>query len=133
MQNTHGMAKRPLPLNLITVFEAVALERNVTRAAQRLNMSQSAVSHSLRRLRDVIGDELFIRKSRGVEPTTRAIELVGVVAPLLAQLRSSLEPAAFYPATSEHGFRVFLSDYAAPLFFGELTSRLIESGPTLGL
>lgn len=127
------MAKRPLPLNLITVFEAVALERNVTRAAQRLNMSQSAVSHSLRRLRDLIGDELFIRKSRGVEPTTRAIELAGTIAPLLAQLRASLDPADFDPASSEHSFRLFLSDYAAPLFFSELTSSMIESGPNLGL
>ncbi|MDB5314480.1 MAG: LysR family transcriptional regulator, partial [Rhodospirillales bacterium] len=64
-----------LDLNLLRVFDAVARERHVTRASQRLNLSQSAVSNALSRLRAALGDELFLRRPGGVEPTALALSL----------------------------------------------------------
>src|SRR3712207_464012 len=64
-----------LDLNLLLVFEAVMLERSVTRAAQRLNVSQSTISHALNRFRLAVKDELFIRSTGEMRPTPRAIAL----------------------------------------------------------
>ena len=69
-----------LDLNLLRVFDAVARERHVTRAAERLNLSQPAVSNALARLRVALGDELFLRRPGGVEPTAMALNLAGPVA-----------------------------------------------------
>lgn len=66
----HG-ALDQLDLNLLVTFEAVYRERNLTRAARRLFVTQSAVSHALRRLRAQLGDALFVRRASGVEPTAR--------------------------------------------------------------
>ena len=72
-----------LDLNLLRVFDAVARERHVTRAAERLNLSQPAVSNALARLRHALGDELFLRRPGGVEPTALALSLAQPVAEAL--------------------------------------------------
>ena len=64
-----------IDLNLIKVFDAVHEDRNLLRAGKRLNLSQSAVSHALARLREVVGDELFVRTARGMVPTARAVAM----------------------------------------------------------
>ncbi|MEA7264336.1 LysR family transcriptional regulator, partial [Salmonella enterica subsp. enterica serovar Montevideo] len=64
-----------LDLNLLRVFDAVMEERSVLRASQRICLSQSAVSHALSRLREVLGDELFIRTPSGMQPTARALAM----------------------------------------------------------
>ena len=64
---------RRVDLNLLVVFEMLLAERHVGRAAQRLSMSQSAVSHALARLRDMFDDPLFVRNPRGIEPTKRSL------------------------------------------------------------
>ena len=76
-----------LDLNLLRVFDAVARERHVTRAAERLHLSQPAVSNALARLRAALGDELFLRRPGGVEPTELARSLAGQRQhrPLMAQ------------------------------------------------
>ena len=87
-----------MDLNLLFVFEAVMQERSVTRAAQRLNVSQSTISHALNRLRVVLKDELFIRGSGEMRPTPRAVALSTAVIPTLAHIRAALAPTDFNPA-----------------------------------
>src|SRR5690554_2642424 len=102
-----------LDLNLLRVFDAVARERHVTRAAQRLNLSQPAVSNALNRLRQALGDELFLRRPGGVEPTEFAAALAAPVAEVLDRLRETLSVhAPFDPATSDRVFPVAFSEYA---------------------
>ena len=64
---------RTLDLNLLRVFDEVMAERSLTKAARNLSLTQPAVSNALRRLREALGDELLIRKGRGLEPTARAV------------------------------------------------------------
>ena len=75
---------RRFDLNLLAVFEVLMRERSVTRAAERLGRTQSAVSHSLSRLRDQLGDPLLIKGGRRMEPTAFALEFIEQVRPLLA-------------------------------------------------
>src|SRR3990170_2835926 len=88
-------------LNLLILLEVVLKERHVGRAAVRLNLSPSAVSHGLRRLRRVLDDPLFLRTPKGVVPSARAAELAEPIADILARVKhviASAEP--FAPATS---------------------------------
>src|SRR3954454_11358243 len=94
-------------LNLLVLFEAVLRERHVGRAADRLSLSPSAVSHGLGRLRRLLNDPLFLRTPRGVVPTARAEDLAAAVADVLSRVRSvvaSAEP--FDPATSRRRFTI---------------------------
>ena len=74
-----------LDLNLLVAFDALATERSVTRAAARIGIGQSAMSHSLARLRALFDDELFTRAPSGMRPTPRALDLIGAVQGVLAQ------------------------------------------------
>src|SRR5215470_3045336 len=88
-------------LNLLTLFEVVLAERHVGRAAIRLSLTPSAVSHGLGRLRRLLNDPLFLRTPKGVVPTVRALELASPVAEILARAKdliSNSEP--FDPAIS---------------------------------
>jgi DNA-binding transcriptional LysR family regulator len=81
-------------LNLLVVFEALMRERHVGRAAERLFLSQSATSHALGRLREMLGDPLFVRHPKGVEPTVRAHELSQPIADALVRVRAIMTPQA---------------------------------------
>jgi DNA-binding transcriptional LysR family regulator len=119
-----------LDLNLLRVFDAVARERHVTRAAQRLNLSQPAVSNALSRLRAALGDELFLRRPGGVEPTELALALAGPVAEVLDRLRDTLAVhAPFDPATSDRVFTAALSEYAEAVLAPTLLERLGREAP----
>jgi DNA-binding transcriptional LysR family regulator len=100
-------------LNLLLVFEAVLRERSVTRAAERLSLSQPALSHALNRLRRLLDDSLFVRGPAGMEPTPRAVQLAAVVQRTLDELRNAVQPIAFDPATSQRAFRIAVNNYAA--------------------
>src|SRR6186997_300243 len=90
-----------IDLNLLVLFRVVLEERHVARAAARLSLTPSAVSHALGRLRLLLNDPLFLRTPKGVVPTARALELAAPVADLLAQARNVLASSApFDPATS---------------------------------
>src|SRR5690349_15356821 len=100
---------RQLDLNLLVLFDAVLQQRNATRAAERLNMSQPAVSHALNRLRSALGDELFVRTPDGMTPTPQAERLAPSVRQALADLRVALEGARpFEPQEIEQTFTIFL-------------------------
>ena len=93
------MNLRAIDLNLLPVFEAVFAEGGITRAAERLNLTQPAVSNALARLRAAFDDQLFVRTAGGMAPTPAAKAMIGPVREALAQLRVGLDrQAAFDPA-----------------------------------
>jgi len=102
-----------LDLNLLVAFDALSKELNITRAAERLHMSQSAMSHALRRLRTYFDDELLVQVGRKMELTPRARLLHEAVSEMLAKLEITLsaEPA-FDPSASDRTFTIFASDYS---------------------
>jgi DNA-binding transcriptional LysR family regulator len=96
---------RSVDLNLLPVLEAACEEPTLTRAADRLAMTQSAVSHALSRLREVFGDELFVRQGRGVVPTPVAQAIYAKLHGALDTVRESVsESRAFEPKTSTRKF-----------------------------
>jgi len=117
---------RHLDLNLLKVFDAVMAERNLTRAAERLAMTQPAVSHALKRLRETLGEELFVRQAFGMKPTSRAEGLWPEVRAILTRLQSLLDPAEFQPQAEEHTFRIAMADATAALLLPPLVAQLEE-------
>jgi DNA-binding transcriptional LysR family regulator len=122
-----------LDLNLLRVFDAMLDERSVTRAGDRLNLTQSAVSHALRRLREVIGDDLFVRRSSGMEPTPRALEIGPALHAGLLQLQAALAPMAFDPATTERRFVLAAGSYACAVLIPPLVERMRRHAPSANL
>lgn len=104
---------RTLDLNLLRVFDVVMVERNVTRSAERLAMTQPAVSNALRRLREAIGEELFVPGSTGVTPTPQAEAIWPAVREALAGLRALFDPQAFDPVRDERRFTLAMADATA--------------------
>lgn len=101
-----------LDLNLLVALDVLLKERSVTRAAEALNMSASAMSNALARLRDYFEDELLVQIGRKMELTPRAQGLQEVVRDLLLRIDSTIgAPPAFEPNTSDRTFRIFASDY----------------------
>src|ERR1700681_108943 len=97
---------RRFDLNLLAVFEMLMRERSVTRAAERVGRTQSAVSHSLSRLRDQLADPLLIKGGRRMEPTAFALEFIEQVRPLLRGIERVLSPRhRFEPASSRPAFQ----------------------------
>jgi DNA-binding transcriptional LysR family regulator len=115
-----------LDLNLLRVFDAVMTEQNLTRAANRLAMTQPAVSNAVKRLRDALGDELLIRTAHGVKPTARAESLWPAVRRALAELEEAVAPRTFELAQAHATFRMAMADATAGLLLPPLV-RLIEN------
>ncbi len=104
---------RTLDLNLLRVFDQVMAERNLTRAARNLSMTQPAVSNALNRLREALGDRLVVRSGYGVEPTPRATALWPAVSDALRQLEATLTPGQFVPAEATNTFTLAMADATA--------------------
>jgi DNA-binding transcriptional LysR family regulator len=130
MQN---MNLRTVDLNLLVVFDAVMETRSVTRAAQRIALSQPAVSHALRRLREVLKDKLFVRTPDGMVPTPRAEQLAISVSRILRDVRDTFEPAAFVPGTSDHRFTAAINNYAAVVFAASICYAVGRLAPGVRL
>ena len=121
---------RQFDLNLLLVFEALMRERHVTRAAERLYLSQPALSHALKRLRESLDDPLFIRTEKGMQPTPRAQALQPVVQQALALLREGLAPPAlFSPANSTRRFTLATTDYFEEVMYPTFLSQLLAYAP----
>jgi DNA-binding transcriptional LysR family regulator len=101
---------RTLDLNLLRVFDQVMAERNLTRAARNLSMTQPAVSNALSRLRDALGDKLVTRSGYGVEPTPRALSLWPSIADALRQLENSITPGDFVASHARNTFVLAMAD-----------------------
>ncbi len=110
-----GMNFRTLDLNLLRVFDAVMAEGSLTRAATALSMTQPALSHALKRLHQAVGEDLFTRSARGMQPTPHAQALWPQVRAALASLRQALAPEDFDPRSDVVNFRVALADATAAL------------------
>lgn len=107
----HALHKRNLDLNLLVLFHAVFVERSVTAAAQRLGMSQSALSHGLTRLRKTFQDELFVRSGLTITPTLRAQQLFEPIREILDKIHGDVLPSVgFDPTKDTREFRIGASD-----------------------
>ena len=117
---------RTLDLNLLRVFAAVMVERNVTRAATQLSMTQPAVSNALRRLREATGDELFVTAPGGVLPTPRAQAWWPEIQASLDGLRKIFDPQAFAPERDERSFALAMADATATVLMPSLVGVLLD-------
>lgn len=120
---------RTIDLNLLRALDALLDERNVSKAAERLGVTQPAVSGMLTRLRDSFGDLLFVRSQRGVQPTLRALELAGPVKQILAEVDALLRPAAFDPATASFTLTLAATDYALQAVVVPFVTKLRRHAP----
>ena len=119
-----------IDLNLLVYLDALLRERNVTKAANQLGISQPALSNGLRRLRDLFDDPLLVRTSEGMIPTERAEQLQPVIRDVLSKVDMAVQPqAAFDSANEEHLFRIMASDYAESTLFPHLLQRLRREAP----
>lgn len=120
---------RRFDLNLLIVFEVLMTERSVSRAAERLGRTQSAVSHSLSRLRRQLGDPLLIKGGVRMQPTAVALDLIEQTRPMLRGIQRVLSPRhVFDPASSRRVFRVAAPDFMLTVF-AHLLSRLRSEAP----
>lgn len=124
---------RTLDLNLLRVFDVVMAERNLTRAAERLSITQPAVSNALKRLKDSVGEDLLTRVSSGVKPTPRAEALWPEVRTALGHLRAALSPGEFNPQTDATSFRIAMADATAALFMPPLVSQIEQTSALANL
>jgi DNA-binding transcriptional LysR family regulator len=132
--NGFVMNLRTVDLNLLVTLDALLIERNVTRAAQRLSLTQSAVSSQLARLRDLFGDPLLIPQARGVIPTQRALDLMVPLKQALADLENLVKPgAAFDPKTTTATIRIATTGAIHFTLCVPLIRTVREQAPTLRL
>ena len=122
-----------LDLNLLRVFEALAEERSVTRAGERLGLTQSAVSHALNRLRYALEDELFLRAPDGMTPTPRALEILPELRRGLTQLQHALAPTEFSPARADRIFNLSASAYIGEVLLPQAIARIRVLAPQIQL
>ncbi|MFT6956333.1 MAG: DNA-binding transcriptional LysR family regulator [Halieaceae bacterium] len=121
-------------LNLLVYLDALLRERNVTRAANQLNLSQPAMSNGLRRLRNLFDDPLLVRTSDGMMPTERALELEPIVREVLTNIEKAVQPrSAFDASGAQRVFRIMASDYAESTLFPSVLGKLRTAAPGLTL
>src|SRR6476619_5745539 len=121
-------------LNLLLAFEALWTERHVTRAARRVGLTQSAMSHALRRRRAQFDDPLFQPTPRGLQPSPRAHALAAPLAEALALVRRAVAAEApFSPATLQRTFTIGTTDYGELTLVPRLMGRLAREAPGVQL
>ncbi|MDM0113486.1 LysR family transcriptional regulator [Variovorax sp. J22R133] len=124
------MELRDIDLNLLLVFDRMLAEKRVSAVAEGLGLSQPAISNALARLRRLLGDELFLRTARGMEPTPFALQLAEPVAYAMAALHGALnKPTAFDPATSQRSFTLAMTDIGEIYFAPVLMDVLSRAAP----
>ncbi|MBL0514839.1 LysR substrate-binding domain-containing protein [Aeromonas media] len=122
-----------IDLNLLIILQVLLEERNGSRAARRLHLSQSAVSKALGRLRETFDDPLFVRSAYGLDPTPRALDLQQQLQPILLSLDNLIQPPAFDPASTEREFVIASMDSAFTLFAPLYLSELKRQAPGIRL
>ncbi|CAM2146111.1 LysR family transcriptional regulator, mexEF-oprN operon transcriptional activator [Pararobbsia alpina] len=120
---------KDVDLNLISIFDAIMTEGSVTKAADRLAMTQSAVSNAIARMRVVWQDPLFARVGRGIKPTAKAQALWREIRQPLSDIRTAASPVQFDPATSTHAFRIAVTDYISNAIWPELCKYIGKHAP----
>lgn len=123
-----------IDLNLLIYLDVLLRECNVTRSANKLNITQPAMSNGLKRLRDLLNDPLLVRTSEGMKPTEKALRLQPIVRKVLLELEEALQPESdFNETTSTRVFRIMASDYATSTVIPRLLNRLREQAPGITL
>ena len=122
-----------LDLNLLRVFDALSEERSVTRAGERLGLTQSAVSHALNRLRYALEDELFLRGPDGMKPTPRATEIWPELRRGLLLLQHAVAPTEFDASEAERVFNLAASSYTSEVLLPRLVERVRAEAPKVQL
>ena len=121
---------RSVDLNLLKAFDALTTERAVTRAADRIGLSQPAMSHALSRLRNLFADDLFVRTPRGMEPTARAREIAPLVTAAIEHIEAALNLGiGFDPAKSTGIFTAGMAEYAEVALVGRLAEAFARQAP----
>src|SRR5262245_17158203 len=120
---------RRLDGSLLLVFRELSRTRRTTEAARRLSLTQSTVSHALRRLRDLFDDPLFVRRPHGLEPTARALELAPRIDSLIDLAATVMVKDKFDPARSERRSRLAAPEFATALIGGHLTQTFRGQAP----
>lgn len=116
---------RDIDLNLLVIFEAVYSAGNVTHASKQLDIPQPTLSNALVRLREVLDDPLFIRLKRGVEPTPKAVQLIGPVREALRMIEANVtEGPGFDPLTSKRHFRMVMLDQMEPILMPPIIEQV---------
>ena len=129
-----GINFKNLDLNLLIMFEAIYSAGNISHAANHLAMSQPAVSNALARLRDLIDDQLFVRAKRGVEPTSKAKQMIGPVREALALIKRQLDDGGRIDlATYHRRFRILMIDTLEPILVPPMLKIIIEKAPGISI
>jgi len=124
------MNLREIDLNLLVIFNQLLMDRRVSTSADKLGLSQPAVSNALKRLRELLKDELFVRTSRGMEPTPYALHLVEPIGYALSTLQNALNQRdSFDPATNERTFTLGVTDIGEIYFMPTLMAMLSKEAP----
>jgi DNA-binding transcriptional LysR family regulator len=118
-------------LNLLPIFDALVRERQLSRAAEALSMSQPAVSNALKRLRLSFKDDLFVRTRQGLVPTERALELHALIGPALNLVQRSFESELFDPLTSDRVINISMNTTMETLFLADFIKPLRQAAPQL--
>jgi DNA-binding transcriptional LysR family regulator len=127
------MSLRDLDLNLLRTLDVLIEERQVSRAALRLGVSQPAVSHALGRLRRHFGDPLLVRKGQEMALTPRAAELAGSLQQILASIRQLTGPARFDPAQAQGRLRIATTDFGLAIVMPHVLAELARRAPGLSI
>jgi len=123
-----------IDLNLLVAFEALLVERSVTRAGRRVGLTQPAMSNTLVRMRDLFADELFARTPSGMVPTPRTLEIAPSILDALAQVRRVFEKGhPFEPETAERRFTISVSDYSNLILIPGVIASLRTQAPGVNL
>lgn len=124
------MPVKKLDLNLLPIARALFEERSVSRAAEKLGMSQPAVSRALKRMREMLGDPLFVKSQRGVEPTAKAFALVSCAHEVLSKIQTGLfAQPDFNPVTYDGIYTISTTEAAEFWIWPKIISRLRQLSP----
>lgn len=124
---------KKIDLNLLKVLQILLEELNVTATANRLHLTQSAVSKHLARLREMFADQLFERTAQGLKATPRALEIAPKLRPIILQLELLTRPTAFEPALSKRQFHIHMLDTSYSLTFPFFIPHLLTQAPSVRL
>ena len=124
---------RNLDLNLLYILHVLLEEKNVTRTANRLALSQSAISHSLRKLRTYFNDPLLVKTKREMVPTTVAEQLTGKLRIAIEQIEGLTRGERFDPSQASANIKVAVSDYGASIILPRLIEKLSKVAPRINI
>lgn len=130
MQLTHI---RKIDLGLLNTLKALVEERSIGRAAERVFLSQPAMSRALDRLQTLFGDDLLVRGVHGYEPTLRALQIYAELERLLPRFENLVNGSHFDPATSTDRFRIATTDLATLVFFPPIMAHLSKVAPCIAI